>query len=163
MNEYDWEIVENVRRDICFLFHELSEYSGIYGDLSYGSFYKFPYWEFLNLRGYDDGFIRDGCLVMILAMSWDVIDGSGTYLKDKVDLCRQAISELAAEDDRTQKLIHTVSLALSFVEKGHGWNDALNELSVWVNYEFVHGYFRRTADELQAEHERVNAIKRSNP
>lgn len=166
MDEHDWDTFWKVERDICFLFHELSEYPGIRGDLSYGSLYSLPYWEFLNLRGpniHDDDrcFIRDGCLVMILAMSWDIIDGSGSYLKDKIGLCRQAISELEAEDERTKKLLHVVRLALSVAEQGHSRNDELSELSVWVNYEYVHGYFRRMADESQAEHKRVGAIKRA--
>lgn len=168
MEEHDWDLFWKVERDICFLFHELSEYAGINGDLSYGSLYNLPYWKFLNLRGpniHDESrrFIRDGCLVMILAMSWDVIDGSGSYLKDKIGLCRQAISELEAEDERMEKLLHVVRLALIVAELGQRGNDHLSELSVWVNYEYVHGYFRRMADESQSEHERIGAIKRASP
>jgi hypothetical protein len=138
------------------------------GDLAYGSRYTLPYWEFLNLQGpniTDENrcFIRDGCLVMILAMSWDIMDGSGSHLKGKIDLCRQAIGELEAENDRTAKLIRVVSLALDMAEQGHCRNDEIGESSVWVNYEYVHGYFRRMAGQSQAEHKRVRGIKRARP
>ena len=100
---------------------------------------------------------------MILAMSWDLMDGSGSHLKGKIDLCRQAISALEAEDEKTAKLIRVVRLALDMAERGQRRNEEIGELSVWVNYEYVHGYFRRMADETQAEHERVIAIKRVRP
>jgi hypothetical protein len=168
MNEHGWDVFWKVERDICFLYHELSEYAGIMGDLAYGSLYTLPYWEFLNLQGSniedeDRCFIRDGCLVMILAMSWDIIAGSGSHLKGKIGLCRQAVGELEAEDERTEKLIRVVSSALDIAEQGHGTNKEIEELSVWVNYEYVHGYFRRMANESQSEHERVSAIKRARP
>lgn len=161
MKKHSWDLLWKVERDICFLYHELSEYAGIMGDLAYGSLYPLPYWEFLNLHDSnihdeDRCFIRDGCLVMILAMSTDIIDGSGSYLKDKFGLCRQAISELQAKDERTKELIRVVGLALDLAEQGHGSNKEIEDLLVWVNYEYVHGYFRRMADESQAEHERVD-------
>jgi hypothetical protein len=168
MKEHSWDLFWKVERDICFLYHELSEYGGIMGDLSYGSLYTLPYWEFLNLHGpnitdEERRFIRDGCLVMILAMSWDVIDGSGTYLKGKIDLCRQAIVELQPENERTAKLIRAVLLALAIAEQDQGENQEIGELSIWVNYEYIHGYFRQMAGESQAIHERISAIRRTKP
>lgn len=166
MNEHNWDTFWKVERDICFLYHELSEYPGIMGDLAYASIYNLPYWEFLDLRDLNMAdefrcFIRDGCLVMILAMSWDIMDGSGTQLKDKLDSCRNAVDALEAEDERTAKLIRVVRLALDMAEQGRPANEEIEALSVWVNYEYVHGYFRRMAIETQAKHERIGASKRT--
>lgn len=161
MSETNWTLLWQVERDICFLYHELSEYTGIMGDLAYGSLYALPYWDFLDQRGPDIRdeercFIRDGCLVMILAMTIDMLDGSGFYVADKIGLCRQAINRLEAEDERTQKLIRVVRLALDAAAQGQRMNQEMEELEVWVNYHYVYGYFRGIAAESQAEHQRLN-------
>src|SRR5712691_1560834 len=79
----DWVLKQQVERDICLLYHQLADYSYIMGDLYYGPVFGLPYWEYLDfpdLDGADREFLRDGCLVMILAMAWDQIDGSGVYI-----------------------------------------------------------------------------------
>ncbi len=159
----EWEDYEKVERDICYLYHELSEYAGINGDLSFGSFYAIPYWEYLNLQDpnmHEDerGFIQNGCLVMLLAMATDIIDGSGTYLADKIEPCIEAVSQIVPEDRNTAALVRTVLLSLEQARKGFARQqhrvelDELEELSVWVNYQYVQGYFQRKADELKIAH-----------
>ena len=143
----DWETLRDVERDICFLYHELAEYPGINGDLYYGGTYALPYWEFLNIRQSDvrdeqRRFIRDGCLMMLLAMAYDVIDGSGSYIKEKYILWRSALAQAEVENERTEKLLRTVTLALDFAEQGLEENEILRELSLWANYEYGQGYFR---------------------
>lgn len=148
----DWTLLEKVKRDICFLYHELAEYSGIMGDLSYAHIYTLPYWDFVDLQiprlhETDRRFIRDGCLIMILAMAWDVIDGSGSYLQDKYAVCRAAIERVKAEDERTAVLLQTATLALDAAEQGRRRDSVLVELAIWANREYVQGYFRSALKE----------------
>jgi len=146
--DIDWTNIWEVERDICCLYHELSEVRGIIGDLAFGSLYTLSYWEFLDLSAFqmpetERRFIREGCLVFILAMAWDVIDGSGSYLLDKIGQCQQAVNDLIAIDDKERQLIFTVNLALATVENNAGSSDELEQLSVWVNQIYVCGYFER--------------------
>lgn len=158
MGEPDWEQIWKVERDICFLYHELSEYSGIMGDLAYGLIYALPYWDFLNLNVRqmpveERCFIRDGCLVMLLAMAWDVLDGSGTYLLHHLGLCQQAIEAVEIDNEKTEQLVQTVKTALNAVEMDSQGNERLEgtplwhleNLSVWVNRQYVGGYFEQKA------------------
>lgn len=165
MNKPTWKQIWQVERDICYLYHELSEYSGIMGDLAYGSCYAQPYWEFLHLNvrqmpEEERCFIRDGCLVMLLAMAWDVIDGSGCYLMKHLSPCQQAVAVIVAENERTERLVEAVRIALEAVEKGSQGGEPLRgaplwhleDLSVWVNREIVGGYFQQKAAERNELH-----------
>jgi hypothetical protein len=121
------------------------------GDLYYGSVFALPYWEFLNISGVDpmdQEFIRDGCLVMILAMAWDQIDGSGAYINDKIAACEAALAKIKTTDERTQKLIRTVRQALEIAQQEKPRTEELEELSMWVHKEYVEGYFRRIVEEF---------------
>ena len=148
MKDIDWTNVWEVERDICYLYHELSEVQGIDGDLAYGTIYAQPYWQFLDLSAFqmpeaERRFITEGCLIFILAMAWDVIDGSGSYISDKLVRCQQAIDKLIATDDNERKLVLTVKLALSAAATGAGTSDQLEALSDWVNRTYICGYFER--------------------
>ena len=135
--------IAQVTRDICFLYHELSEYSGIIGDLDY-SFYNLPYWEYLeygNSDSYDAEFIRDGCLVMLLAMAWEQIDGAGSYINDKIDTCLKFISYIEPDSESTVKLIDIVKMALRAEETSCKVAE-LEEQCQWVYLHYVRGYFR---------------------
>jgi hypothetical protein len=46
-----WVELQQVERDICLLYHQLSDYSYIMGDLYYGSVYALRYWDFLDVEG----------------------------------------------------------------------------------------------------------------
>jgi hypothetical protein len=153
----DWVLLQEVKRDICFLFHEQTEHPRIDGDLAYGTFYRLPYWEFLtaDIPPDDRAFVREGCLVMILAMAWDLIQHSGSFLADRIETCRLAVTGVEAEDERTATLLATVRLALDTAERGEAADDRLEELSVWVNATVICGYFQRTAAELVIAHQRL--------
>lgn len=144
----DWVLLQQVERDICLLYHQLADYSYIMGDLYYGSVFGLPYWEYLDFPGSgitDRDFVRDGCLVMLLAMAWDVIDGSGAHIHPHIATCRNAVSGLICEEEDTEKLAHAVRLALDVAERGGPQSPELIELSSWVHKRYVRGYFRRVA------------------
>jgi hypothetical protein len=157
VEEPDWDAVWRVERDICYLYHELSYRAGIDGDLSFGSFYSEPYWQFIDVHlpqmpDEEHIFLRDGCLVMTLAMARDVIDGSGSYLIQEFDLYRQAVSQVIPGDRNTARLITTINLALDRIENGTGSIKKIKEMSVWVNQVYVCGYFQSVASRLSDAH-----------
>jgi hypothetical protein len=152
-SEVDWVAVQEVERDICLLYHQLADYSYIMGDLYYGNVYALPYWECLNIPGLDEpqrNFIRDGCLVMILAMCWDEIDGSGSYLSKFLDACIASVTNLNPEGENTISLHNTVILALRLVKDGGHDSQELADLSLWVHKTYVREYFMKIADEFNS-------------
>ncbi len=149
----DWVAVRKVERDICLLYHQHSKYRYIMGDLYYGSVDELHYWDYLDLDGVDQlerEFVRDGCLVMMLAMCWDQIDGSGYYIGQHIPACRAALLGLIPYDADAEKLMRTVGLALDLVENGAPVTEELGDLSGWVHEKFVKGYFREIAREFHA-------------
>jgi hypothetical protein len=147
----DWVLKQQVERDICLLYHQLSNYSYIMGDLYYGSVFAFPYWEYLDLPGLDpdDGeFIRNGCLVMILAMAWEHIDHSTGRIHRDIPAIREAVEGLECTDEDTGKLIRAVRLALDVAERDDTETPELVELSDWVHKRYVRGYFRHIVQEF---------------
>jgi hypothetical protein len=154
-SDTDWVLVQEIERDICLLYHQLAEYSFIMGDLYYGSVYALPYWQYLNMERLDDSqykFIRDGCMVMILAMCWDVIDGSGGYLTKFLDECIAAVGRGVPDDEHTAKLLKTVTMALATVPGGGRVPEDLRELSSWVHKTYVRRYFSSIAQEVNVNH-----------
>lgn len=148
----DWILKQQLERDICLLYHQLSSYSYIMGDLYYGSVFVLPYWNYLEMPGLetpDRDFLRDGCLVMILAMAWDQIDGSGAYIQSHIPACREALARLTCEGEDAEKLVRTVRMALDVADRGGPETPELQELSRWVHKRFVRGYFRHIADEFE--------------
>ena len=144
----DWVLKQQIERDICLLYHQLAEYSHIMGDLYYGSVFALPYWEYLDFPGLDTAdrdFLREGCLVMLLAMASEQIDGSGAYINSHIPACREAVTRIACDDEDTEKLARTVRLALDVAEQGGPETRELVELSGWVHKRYVRGYFRRIA------------------
>lgn len=46
----DWVLKQEIERDICLLYNQLSNYAYIMSDLFYGSVFALPYWEYLDWR-----------------------------------------------------------------------------------------------------------------
>lgn len=147
-----YEEKQRVERDICLLYHQLAEYEGIMGDLYYGSVYALPYWDYVELSGLmpkEAEFIRDGCLVMMLAMAWEVLDGAGGYLlgeglRHSLDAVRRLEGlESTYDNPNTPRLVTAVRCALHRVEESAAETEELVREANWVHHEYVMGYFRR--------------------
>ena len=150
-----WVELQEVERDICLLYHQISDYSYIMSDLYYGDVYALRYWDFLDVGGIEpdrQSFIREGCLIMILAMAWDMIDGSGAFLKPHLAEVSAAIEDCSPGDERARKLLTVVKLGLELASEGRSETSETAEfvdLSDWAHKEFVRGYFRKTAREFE--------------
>ena len=144
-----WIELQCVERDICLLYHQLANYSYIMADLYFGSVYELPYWNYLDVLDIDADrrdFIRHGCLVMILAMTWDQIDGSH-YLGPNITHCETAIDRLTIDDPTTKRLVDVVKRALTAAKQGSEPDERVQD-SNWVHEQFIRRYFRERANEF---------------
>src|SRR4051794_18455042 len=44
--ELDWDLMMQIKRDICLLYPELAEHPAIDGDLAFSTLYTLPYWQY---------------------------------------------------------------------------------------------------------------------
>ena len=135
--------LRQIEKDICYLYHELSEYSHIMGDLDYHALYNKKYWTFIDVD--TDPFILHGCLILVLAMIWDWIDGSGNYIEDKIVYYKNAMKTLYGQSEDEFRLIEAVNRGLEIVEKEKQKDDNFEIDSLWVFETFVMGYFQEKA------------------
>lgn len=143
----DWLAITKVKRDICFFYHEQLETPGIDGDLAFSELYNISYWKFLNL--YSDTlereFIQHGCLLLILAMAWDIISGSGWYLRDHLDEVQRAVADLITDNPLTTELASVVLRTLARAGGHPDSTDELLQLSAWAKKTFILSYFSDSA------------------
>jgi hypothetical protein len=142
----DWCEVQELERDILLLYHQLAEYSYVMGDLYYGNVFALPYWNYLDPVGLDEDravFVQQGCLVMLLAMAWDQIDGSGGYLEKFRPDVEAALAACAPLDDDSRRLLACVNLAVRTATSpsARAPQELVTE-SAWVHESVVRGYFR---------------------
>lgn len=142
-------ILQQIEKDICYLYFQLSSYSFIMGDLCYKEIYNLPYWNFINIiesqSDEKQSFIREGCLIMILAMAWEVIDGAGSYIMDKIEDVFHCLELFEPSNERESKLFNIVISALKYAKSNEGNLDLLNEQSTWVHNEHIRNHFRNIA------------------
>ena len=157
----DWCAVQTIERDICLLFHQLSDYSYIMGDLYYGNVFSLEYWQFLQLPGVEperQQFIRTGCLVMLYAMASEVLDGSGAYLtmdRRRYSDAKAAVRVLPSFDTDTDRLVAAVSGAFKLIDEKRFDNEDSPEVqevvaaSTWIHERFVRQYFISRAEDFE--------------
>ena len=133
-----------VEQDICYLYHELSEYGSIMEDLDYAGTYSRPYWNYLNLPLAQDAnhFVRDGCLILILCMARDLIEGQANQLAASIETCRSQIDTIAPDSERTLKVIDIVRKAVVCAESECKPNSVMDEEVQWAYDTVVAQYFR---------------------
>ena len=89
-------------------------------------------------------FVQRGCLMMILAMAWDMICGSGCYLERHMDRCERALATLTPKDPTTEKLVSVVRSAL-VAAKLERHTEELHAESGWAYHNVVRLYFKERA------------------
>ena len=142
-----WDLIQRIEKDICFLYHQLSSYSYIMGDLCFNEYYNLAYWEYINvefpLNKDELGFIKEGCLILILTMAWEQIDGAGYYINDKIEKIMNALEIFEPLNEKQSKLHDIVTLAVTYAKNPNTekYNE-INNKSDWVHQEFVRRYFR---------------------
>ncbi len=145
--------IELVKRDICFLYHQLAGYHDVMGDLDY-RYFTLPYWQYFNPAAVSDDrteeslFVSDGCLVMVFAMACDSLDGSGRFLvddKERLSAVQDRLKALAPSDAKTDRLVAAVRQATSAVASNHlsphSNADAAIADGCWIHETFINAYF----------------------
>jgi len=149
---------EELIRDICYFYHEQACWGtgALYADLSFGRIYKLPYWSYIwfdsdSLSADEIQFVRDGCLMLVLTMCLDTIEGSGTYivLYELVETCRREINSGVTHDVDSLKLIEGTNLALDIVEGEVGKDNEIGILSTWAKQTIVGRYFKTMSQFFQ--------------
>ena len=150
----DWAEVQELERDITLLYHQLAPYGGVMGDLDYGSVFSLPYWDYVLPTGLKDAdrfaFVQRGCLMMILAMAWDMICGSGCYLERHMDRCERAVATIKPQDPTTEKLVSVVRSAL-VAAKLERQSEELDAEVGWAYRIVVRQYFKERAGSNDAQ------------
>ncbi|MDF9828327.1 hypothetical protein M2103_002432 [Ereboglobus sp. PH5-5] len=156
----DWVALQKLEADICLFYQQQAHYSHVMGDLYYGDVYSLPYWEMLSLEDLDGErleFVQSGCLMILLAMSWELIDGSGSYLMPHVSEALAGVRASKPATSRVARLRQHVEDILSYLQDKRPSLSAVEEerewfgfvdTSQWAHREFVFGYFRNWCDEF---------------
>ena len=143
--------LQEVEKDICLLYHQLSEYSYIMGDLYYGDVYDKKYWNYLSLEIKDKDqhlFITNGCLVMILAMCSEILDGTGGYIYNSIDECIECVKKYHVNDIKSMDLKEITLNILSHAKNNDCENTEIFEKLRWVHINIIRDYFISKASDF---------------
>lgn len=144
LEQDDVALYRRLTRDVCFLYHELSGYGHIMGDLDYASDYQLEYWTLINridTGRSDDRFIRGGILVLMLAMLQDVFDGSGDHISRHAKDISLELDRFVPEDDTMLRLAESVKHGLGLLANSASADDRFNTDVCWAYDAFVRRYF----------------------
>lgn len=148
MDQDDVVLYRRLIRDVCFLYHELSAYRQIMGDLDYANDYPLEYWTLLNridAGRSDDRFIRGGILVLMLAMLADVFCGSGDSISRHVKAISREIDRFVPEDDAMLRLAQSVEHGIGLLASSASADQRFDTDSGWAYATFVRSYFANAA------------------
>lgn len=140
----DVVLYRRLARDVCFLYHELSAYRHIMGDLDYARDYSLEYWTLLNLIDTgrsDDRFIRGGILILTLAMLKEVFDGSGDHISRHAKDISRELEQFVPEDPTMLRLVESVEHGLGLLANSASADDRFNTDACWAYDAFVRKYF----------------------
>jgi len=148
LEQEDVALYRRLLRDVCFLYHELSAYRYIMGDLDYANDYPLEYWTLLNridTGRSDDRFIRGGILVLMLAKLADVFDGSGDSISRHAKAISKELEQFIPEDDTMLRLAGSVEYGLRLLANSASADDRFDNDSRWAYDTFVRSYFTNGA------------------
>ncbi len=144
----DFRLYQRLVRNVCFLYHELSGYRYIMGDLDYATEYNLPYWQLINrvdTGRREDRFIRGGILILLLAMIQDVFDGSGDLITKHHSDATRALADFVPEDDDMLRLADAVEHGLNLLNTSRNRDDRFDSDVCWAYDAFVRSYFIEAA------------------
>lgn len=144
LEQDDLALYRRLTRDVCFLYHDLSAYQHIMGDLDYANEYPLAYWTLINrveTGQSGDRFIRAGILVLMLAMLQDVFDGSGDSISRHRNAIAQELERFIPEDESMLRLAESVAHGLELLGTSTSADDQFNTDVCWAYDTFVRRYF----------------------
>ncbi len=162
----DWIDVQSIEKDILLAYHQMIEHGFCTPELDWGHALAIPYWEYLKptfLNDFQEGFMHEGCCVLILAMAWSKIHQLSWYIDRHVGPIEKGLETFVAMNDNQHRLHNALCLAVSEV-KGKALIDAsarLRDESNWVLDEFVDGYFVSNTRFIEHKKLRADQFKKS--
>lgn len=130
-------------RDVCYMYHELVGYRHMTGDLAYSTDFSTAYWDLINRT--DDSFVREGILVLFMAMLVDFFDESGDYILEHTEAISRALKNFVPESTEMLRLLEAVEYGLLLVATQQPRDDRYQSECSWVYEECVRGYFANNA------------------
>jgi len=133
----------NLQKDICYLYHVQSHFNELMSDLDFNNEFSLEYWSELNsFSNEDEAFVKNGCMILILLMTLDKINGSGDSLTDVYNSCYDAVQLVTPFSESELKLKNLVLSILSKSNTKESISKNDENLLSWVYSEFVEGYFK---------------------
>lgn len=141
----DPTLYTRLTRDVCFLYHQLSQYRYIMGDLDYATDYPLAYWSLLNrvetpLRD-DDRFIRGGIMILMLAMLDAEFDGAVCWISRHLEAAIKEINAFIPEDSDMLRLSSLVGHGLAILSQRSTPDKHFEAEMSWAYEAFVRAYF----------------------
>ena len=112
-------------------------------DLDYSKEFSLPYWT--HLKDYTDTenqFYKYGCMLFILLLALDKIDGSGDRLSKVYESCVEAVESVIPYSLNEDRLKVFLLAVLTKSENGVALSREEEKEQSWVYSEVVEGYFR---------------------
>lgn len=80
-------------------------------------------------------------MIMVLAMIWDRLDGSGCYIDDRIGLIEEAMNRTYPQSEDELRLMDIVQRGLRMVARDEPPSSEFGEDSNWAYNTFVRAYF----------------------
>ncbi|MGV3607236.1 MAG: hypothetical protein ACO1RA_12600 [Planctomycetaceae bacterium] len=143
-NQEDRALYKRLVRDICLLYHQLSDYRRIMGDLDYSEDFPLEYCKIINRLDHTDGhrFIRGGILILFLAMIDEVLIEAGDHISRHAKDVLSELERFIPEDTEMLRLSEAVEYGLSLLlAKAKGADEHFEKEVCWAYNAFVRKYF----------------------
>ena len=153
--EIDWVTIQEIEKDICLLYHQLSDYAFIMDDLYFGTVFVLPYWNFLDIKELDDRerkFIREGSLVIIYAMICAEAGGSSLYLSSKKEMykqCKDKIESCVPENADQKLILKSIKYCFELIDKNKIGDTSIFSNSTEIHKRFVRRYFNTISNNFK--------------
>ena len=119
-------------------------------DLDYAGNYNLAYWAIASHISPDDDdahFLQTGCLMLMLAMIWAELDGSGTWILRHRTHAVRCLRDSVPCDEEILRLLNTVEQGLEILKTPpFALTDRFEENTAWAFDRFVGGYFIERAN-----------------
>jgi hypothetical protein len=154
-SDIDWVKIQEIEKDICLLYHQLSDYAFIMDDLYFGSIFNLPYWNFLDIKELEDNkrrFIREGSLVFIYAIILAEAGGSSAYLssdKKRYTHCKDNIESCVPENADEKLILKSIKYCFELIEKNKIGDSSIFSNSAEIHKRFVRRYFNTISNEFK--------------
>ena len=169
--EIDYIEIEKAIKDICFIRHELSNYSYLYASqIQFEIHLNLPYWEYLFVNGQidkaDKDELEEGALLTIYLFFKEIYEAEGycfLYRHNHFDTIANTLNLFQPDNTKKEMMVEKIR----FVQENYS-NDKLSDQYIdniddkteklrntltkndkWVHYEYVEKYYIDIANSFE--------------